>query len=203
MVSAGVGSSVFFGAYSQILKVLGTTIDKTHDHPDYLKVGIASGFAGMVMPIIACPIEVIKVVLQSQIPVGVHKGKIPDGVHKGKVPHGVHKGKIPHGVHKGKVPHGVHKGKVPHGVHKGKIPHEVHKGKVPHGVHKHKVPHGVHKGKIPHGVHEGKVPHGVHKGNIKRGLGIMVLNTSFNNVSIISWQSVLLVEEIGVPGENH
>ena len=31
----------------------------------------------------------------------------------------------------------------------------------------------------------------------------MVLNASFNNNSIIFWQSVLLVEEIEVPGENH
>ena len=30
----------------------------------------------------------------------------------------------------------------------------------------------------------------------------MVLNTTFNNISVISWQSVLLVEEAGVPGEN-
>jgi hypothetical protein len=28
-------------------------------------------------------------------------------------------------------------------------------------------------------------------------------NASFNNISIISWQSVLLVEETGGPGENH
>ena len=26
---------------------------------------------------------------------------------------------------------------------------------------------------------------------------------TFNNISVISWQSVLLVEEIAVPGENH
>jgi len=26
---------------------------------------------------------------------------------------------------------------------------------------------------------------------------------TFNNISTISWQSVLLVEETGVPGENH
>jgi hypothetical protein len=26
---------------------------------------------------------------------------------------------------------------------------------------------------------------------------------SFNNISVISWRSVLLVEEIGVPRENH
>jgi hypothetical protein len=30
-----------------------------------------------------------------------------------------------------------------------------------------------------------------------------VFNTTFNNVSFISWQLVLLVEETGVPGENH
>jgi hypothetical protein len=32
---------------------------------------------------------------------------------------------------------------------------------------------------------------------------VMVLNTTFNNISVMSWQSVLLVEETGVPGENH
>jgi hypothetical protein len=31
----------------------------------------------------------------------------------------------------------------------------------------------------------------------------MVFNTTFNNISVISWQSVLLVEETGVPGKNH
>jgi hypothetical protein len=31
----------------------------------------------------------------------------------------------------------------------------------------------------------------------------MVFNTTFNNISVISWQSVLLVEETGIPGENH
>jgi len=30
-----------------------------------------------------------------------------------------------------------------------------------------------------------------------------VSNATFNNISIISLQSVLLVEETGVPGENH
>jgi hypothetical protein len=30
-----------------------------------------------------------------------------------------------------------------------------------------------------------------------------VSNTTFNNISVISWWSVLLVEETGVPGENH
>jgi hypothetical protein len=31
----------------------------------------------------------------------------------------------------------------------------------------------------------------------------MVLNATFNNISVILWRSVLLVEEIGVPNENH
>jgi hypothetical protein len=31
----------------------------------------------------------------------------------------------------------------------------------------------------------------------------MVYNTTFNNISVLSWRSVLLVEETGVTGENH
>jgi hypothetical protein len=31
----------------------------------------------------------------------------------------------------------------------------------------------------------------------------MVFNAIFNNISFISWRSVLLVEETGEPGENH
>ena len=31
----------------------------------------------------------------------------------------------------------------------------------------------------------------------------MVFNATINNISVISWQSVLLVEETGVPKENH
>jgi hypothetical protein len=34
-------------------------------------------------------------------------------------------------------------------------------------------------------------------------IGFMVFNTTFNNISVISWQSVLLVEELGGPRENH
>jgi len=33
--------------------------------------------------------------------------------------------------------------------------------------------------------------------------GFMVLNATFNNISVITWRSVLLVEQTGVPGENH
>jgi hypothetical protein len=31
----------------------------------------------------------------------------------------------------------------------------------------------------------------------------MVLNATFNDISVISWRSVLLVEQTGGPGENH
>ena len=31
----------------------------------------------------------------------------------------------------------------------------------------------------------------------------MVVNVAVNNISIVSWRSALLVEETGVPGENH
>jgi hypothetical protein len=31
----------------------------------------------------------------------------------------------------------------------------------------------------------------------------MVFNTTFNNISVMLWQSVLLMEETGVPRENH
>jgi hypothetical protein len=35
------------------------------------------------------------------------------------------------------------------------------------------------------------------------GFWFIVFNATFNNISVISWWAVLLVEETGVPGENH
>jgi hypothetical protein len=32
---------------------------------------------------------------------------------------------------------------------------------------------------------------------------VRAFKATFNNISVISWQSVLLVEETGVAGENH
>ena len=32
---------------------------------------------------------------------------------------------------------------------------------------------------------------------------VIVFNATFNNISVILWRSVLLVEEIRVPRENH
>ena len=37
----------------------------------------------------------------------------------------------------------------------------------------------------------------------KVGVRVMVFNATFNDISVISWQSVLLGEETEVPGENH
>jgi hypothetical protein len=34
------------------------------------------------------------------------------------------------------------------------------------------------------------------------GVMVMVFNSTFNNISVISWRSVLLVEKTGTPGEN-
>ena len=39
--------------------------------------------------------------------------------------------------------------------------------------------------------------------NIVLVICLLVFNATFNNISVISWWSVLLVEETGVPGENH
>jgi hypothetical protein len=35
------------------------------------------------------------------------------------------------------------------------------------------------------------------------GFGLMVFNATFNNISDMSWRSVLLVEETGVRREKH
>jgi hypothetical protein len=34
-------------------------------------------------------------------------------------------------------------------------------------------------------------------------VAVVAVNATFNNISVISWRSVLLVEETGGPGENH
>jgi hypothetical protein len=47
------------------------------------------------------------------------------------------------------------------------------------------------------------INHGLPTIMIMHKWGFIVLNTVFNNISVISWLSVLLVEETGVPGENH
>jgi hypothetical protein len=41
------------------------------------------------------------------------------------------------------------------------------------------------------------------KGVPEKRVRVMVFNAFFNNISVISWSSVLLVRENGVPEENH
>ena len=43
----------------------------------------------------------------------------------------------------------------------------------------------------------------VNKNIVYYRVRVMVFNATFNNISFISWRSVLLVEKTGVPGENH
>jgi hypothetical protein len=38
--------------------------------------------------------------------------------------------------------------------------------------------------------------------NIRRRLRVLVFNATFNNISFISWRSVLLIEYTGVPTTN-
>jgi hypothetical protein len=40
-------------------------------------------------------------------------------------------------------------------------------------------------------------------GKLDIGVRVVVFNVTFNNISIISWRSVLLVEESRIPRENH
>ena len=59
---------------------------------------------------------------------------------------------------------------------------------------------------------DGKSSHCLWQGELKNVIGhvqqyntfgLMVFNATFNNISAISWRSVLLVEETRRPGENH
>jgi hypothetical protein len=41
-----------------------------------------------------------------------------------------------------------------------------------------------------------------HFTDFPKGVSVMVFNSTFYKISVISWQSVLLVEETGVSSEN-
>ena len=45
--------------------------------------------------------------------------------------------------------------------------------------------------------------HGIKSFRVRRRVRVVVFNATFNNMSFISWRSVLLVEVTGVPGEDH
>ena len=42
-----------------------------------------------------------------------------------------------------------------------------------------------------------------HGGSVQISMYYQIFNATFNNISAISWRPVLVVEEAGVPGENH
>ncbi|XP_062573812.1 solute carrier family 25 member 45-like [Saccostrea cucullata] len=69
MLSYGIINSVFFGVYGSTMKLLHADISgKTP--PDFTKICLAGSLGGLCQLIPAVPIDVIKVVLQSQIPHG-------------------------------------------------------------------------------------------------------------------------------------
>ena len=41
------------------------------------------------------------------------------------------------------------------------------------------------------------------RGGVRVRVRVMVFNATFNNIAVILWRSVLLVEETGVPAENY
>ncbi|KAL8613813.1 hypothetical protein ACOMHN_029670 [Nucella lapillus] len=59
-------NSVFFGVYNYALRVLHT--DPLHNTPSYWTVLAAGSLGGAAQLLVACPSDVVKVVLQSQIP---------------------------------------------------------------------------------------------------------------------------------------
>jgi hypothetical protein len=48
-----------------------------------------------------------------------------------------------------------------------------------------------------------KISHSKNSLTFVIGVKVREFNATFNNISVISWQSILLVEETGIPGENH
>jgi hypothetical protein len=50
---------------------------------------------------------------------------------------------------------------------------------------------------------ESQLDDNILKTQLRYRFGLIVFNATFNNISVISWRSILLVEETGVPGENH
>ena len=50
---------------------------------------------------------------------------------------------------------------------------------------------------------ESQLDDNILKTQLRYRFGLIVFNATFNNISLISWRSILLVEETGVPGENH
>ena len=52
-------------------------------------------------------------------------------------------------------------------------------------------------------IQQSRIIDGILEQKFNIRLRFMVFNATFNHISVISWRSVLLVEEIAVPGEKH
>lgn len=67
LFSYGLVNSMFFGTYSNTLKLLGSSAVPGSE-PHLLNILVAGSVGGVAQLSISVPVEVIKVVLQSQIP---------------------------------------------------------------------------------------------------------------------------------------
>ena len=67
LLSYGVINSVFFGTYGWALKAQGSA-ETVDGKPQYGAIAVASAVANLPLQLIMCPVDVIKVTLQSQIP---------------------------------------------------------------------------------------------------------------------------------------
>ncbi|KAL4238042.1 hypothetical protein ACF0H5_002753 [Mactra antiquata] len=67
LFSYGLVNSAFFGTYSNTLKLLGSST-ASNDEPHFWNIILAGSLGGLVQLSVAVPVEVIKVVMQSQIP---------------------------------------------------------------------------------------------------------------------------------------
>lgn len=66
LCSYGLVNSAFFGTYTSTLRILGCHSVPGHA-PELLPIVVAGGVGGVVQLFVSVPVEVIKVVLQSQI----------------------------------------------------------------------------------------------------------------------------------------
>jgi len=72
LASYGVINSIFFGVYGNTIQKLTSGLRK----PTYSEVFAAGCVGGMAQLVVACPVDVVKVVLQSQIPAGRTAGQL-------------------------------------------------------------------------------------------------------------------------------
>ena len=62
LAAVGVQNAVFFGVYGNALRAL----SEDDEAPSYRAIFVAGGLAGAVQGVIACPIDLVKIMLQAQ-----------------------------------------------------------------------------------------------------------------------------------------